>query len=91
MFSISSPRFILNDTIDFGEESIVLPHPDIFSRMDSSSDLADEDASRLNLFPAEVLHAQALPRTVSTVSRAAACLLMCHIFSCMERQFWPFS
>ena len=60
LFSLSSSLPVYYDPIDFGKERIILPHSHIFSRMDSSPYLANQDAPCLDLFSAEPFYTQTL-------------------------------
>lgn len=49
------------------KQGIVLPEPDVFSRLETTTTLPDEDGAALDAIPVKSLHAEALGLAISTV------------------------
>ena len=67
LFSVFPPLPVFNNSMDLGEEGVVLPHPNIRPRVDSGPYLTNEDASCQHLFSAKPLDAQTLSSAISTI------------------------
>ena len=67
LFSVFPLLSVFNNSMDLGEEGVVLPHSNIRPRVDSGPDLTNEDASCRDLFSAIPLDAETLPPAISTI------------------------
>ncbi len=85
-FSLLVEPVIKNYPINFGEKGVVPAHTDVSSRVDASTDLANDDVSGPDRLAAKNLHSAPLPLAVSTVARAAAGFFMSHrqILLCVD-------
>src|SRR5512143_60578 len=68
----------LDHAVDQGEQGVVLPDPDVVSRVDRGPPLADDDAPGGDGLAAEPLHAKPLALAVPPVSRTADAFFMRH-------------
>ena len=57
---ISSLGLVFNNSIGFGKERVIFPHPHIFPGVNSGPFLTDQDVSCLDPLPTESFDAQSL-------------------------------
>jgi hypothetical protein len=76
--SILTEFFEGDNTINLGEQCVVSTTPNIGTRMNSGTELPDDDVTGPDRLTAEFLHPAALPAAVAAVSRTAACFFMSH-------------
>src|SRR4051812_43804540 len=61
------------------KEGVILAEADIGARIDAGAALADDDVAADHFLAAELLHAEATASRITTVARATACFLVCHL------------
>src|SRR6185295_2466786 len=61
------------------KEGMVLAQADVVARVPLGAALAHDDVAGEDIFPTELLHAEALALTVAAVAGRAACFFMCHV------------
>src|SRR5436305_448352 len=64
--------------VDEREKGMVLAHAHVHARIEFGAALTHEDVARDCELTAELLHAETTAGRITTVTRRAACLLMCH-------------
>src|SRR3954465_8396199 len=67
------------------KEGMVLAQADVRPRVPLGAALAHDDVASEDVFPTELLHAEALALTVAAVAGRAACFLMCHVALLLRR------
>src|SRR5262249_43641283 len=69
---------VTNNSVDLGEQRKVPTHADVFSRVNASPQLPDNNVAGPNCFATEYLHPASLPLAVATVTGTSSGFLMCH-------------
>src|SRR5262245_12805369 len=73
--------FVLHHAGDFGKNGPILPYADVFTGVNASSFLADQNGAAQNGLAGEPFYSQSLAVGIATVFGTAYAFLMCHIFS----------
>ena len=68
----------LDDTVELGEQRVVLAAPHVLAGLEPRSALANEDGATGDALARERFHAQALGVAVATVTGASLTFLVCH-------------
>jgi hypothetical protein len=76
-FPIPAKVLIGDDAVNLGKKSIILSHADIFSGMNASAQLSDQNIARLDHLAAESFYTTALALTISTIAGTSASFFMC--------------
>src|SRR5262245_49477006 len=69
---------VTNNSVDLGEQRKVPTHADVFSRVNASPQLPDNNVAGPNCFATESLQPASLPSAVATVTGTSSGFLMGH-------------
>ena len=69
----------LHFAVDQCEQSVILAHADVVTRVNARTALTDNDAASIDALTAVHLDAQSFLLGIAAVSRSAAAFFMCHV------------